>query len=61
MPALKNGIGRINGPTPNNRFTDVNRAVYFGCIVLIVLSLLLYWLLYDIDSSIYGFEATLGL
>lgn len=31
MPALKNGIGRINGPTPRSKLTEVNIALNFGC------------------------------
>lgn len=34
-PALKNGIGKMRGPTPSRRLTDVNNAEYFGCIELL--------------------------
>lgn len=32
MPASKNGIGRIKGPTPKSKLTEVNKALNFGCI-----------------------------
>ena len=29
IPASKNGMGMIKGPTPSNRLTEVNKAMYF--------------------------------
>jgi hypothetical protein len=39
IPASKNGIGRINGPTPNSKFTEVNNAEYFVISFTLLLSL----------------------
>lgn len=36
IPASKKGIGRISGPTPRRRFTEVNNAAYFDDISMII-------------------------
>jgi len=33
IPASKNGMGIIKGPTPNNKLTEVKSAEYLGCIL----------------------------
>jgi hypothetical protein len=27
-------MGKISGPTPNNKLTDVNNAAYFGLLII---------------------------
>jgi hypothetical protein len=34
IPQLKKGMGKISGPTPNNKLTDVNNAAYFGLLII---------------------------
>ena len=34
IPPSKKLWGRIRGPTPNSKFTDVNKALYFGSIIM---------------------------
>lgn len=33
IPASKKGMGRMSGPTPRSRFTEVNNAPYFEDII----------------------------